>query len=608
MAITTKTRKDLKSYFVKNAIPTESNFAELVDAPLNQADDGVFKLPGEPLSVVAAGGDQRRVLRLYANYPVANPDWLISLNPAQDPSNPVTNRPGFGIADGAGTTRLFIDSATGNLGVGTNNPADRLHVREGDVLIEGGYYRRLKIVSDKYWAGIELVTRELGEAGSPHIDFTHGQLDAPNYGVRVWAPANNTLTVEAGAGNVALDVRGTISYSAKLAKLDVAEQASATVRAYDFLIGHPSRRGTPGRALVDNATSLIVNYGSDWPRTDIQGPLTVGNVCIGATATQYPLDVRLSGAAGNWDRFVVTTSKAWGDGENQHVTIGAGGAGGIMLANPHVSWLAAESRASIRYGRTGAAAGKTYWDVGVRADGGFGFNANDDGGVGEVLKIAKGGNITAIGSLRAPGGLIADGNLSVHLDTDGAFYRYQGQCYITVDDNLYIRDTDGKIRMHFDTNIGVLKTDVLRLADKWRMSGIGDGAANDDWLRLYNVDNNNYYGGFAAGRLYTAQGSLAGSDLRLKTDVDVLDPVLDKLLTLRGVNFQWKDPGAPEREIGLIAQEVEQVFPELVGLGPDGMKGIKYDGFAAVLIEAIKQQQAQIDALQKTLRTSGLLD
>ncbi len=249
MAINTKSRKDLKSYFVKNAIPTEGNFADLVDAQLNQSDDGVFKLAGEPLSVVAASGDQKRTLRLYSNYPAANPDWLISLNPAQNPANAATNRAGFGITDGAGNTRLFIDPGTGNLGVGTNNPIDKLSVQDGDVRIEGGRYRRLKIVSDKYWAGIELVTREQGEAGHPHIDFTHGQLDAPNFGIRVAAETNNALVVSAGDGAATLDVRGTM-------------QATGLV-------------STPGGLMFEGAVAHIDRDGALYRNTDGQCYLTV---------------------------------------------------------------------------------------------------------------------------------------------------------------------------------------------------------------------------------------------------------------------------------------------------------------------------------------------
>lgn len=132
-----KNRTELKSYFIKNAIPTEGNFADLIDSQLNQAD-GVFKPDGEPLSVVAAPGDQRRVLRLYAGHAQANPDWMISLNPAQDPADPApVTRPGLGITDGAGNTRLFVDAGTGRVGVGTNTPALGLDVVGGARIASG---------------------------------------------------------------------------------------------------------------------------------------------------------------------------------------------------------------------------------------------------------------------------------------------------------------------------------------------------------------------------------------------------------------------------------------------------------------------------------------
>jgi hypothetical protein len=125
----TKNRTDLKSYFVKNAIPTEGNFVDLIDSQLNQSQDGVFKPDGDALSMVATPGDQKRVLRLYASYPAVNPDWMISLNPVQDPAAAGSaSRLGFGITDGTGKTRLFIDAATGQLGVGTNTPQCALDV------------------------------------------------------------------------------------------------------------------------------------------------------------------------------------------------------------------------------------------------------------------------------------------------------------------------------------------------------------------------------------------------------------------------------------------------------------------------------------------------
>jgi hypothetical protein len=133
------------------------------------------------------------------------------------------------------------------------------------------------------------------------------------------------------------------------------------------------------------------------------------------------------------------------------------------------------------------------------------------------------------------------------------------------------------------------------LGDKWRLSAVGDAHGNDDWLRMFNTSNTGYYGGFAAGRLYTDQGSLAGSDVRLKKNVKSVCGALGKITSLRGVNFQWKNAGDdPSEQLGLIAQEVEPVFPEIVTTGPNGMKAINYSGLVAPLVEAIKELEKKV--------------
>nr|VFJ55646.1 MAG: hypothetical protein BECKDK2373C_GA0170839_104932 [Candidatus Kentron sp. DK] len=132
MDITTKNRTDLKSYFVKNAIPTESNFADLIDGMLNQKEDGLVKPSGDPLSIEAVGdaASQKKVLNFYDNFADDNPAWVLSLNPRSTPADPATAKPGFGINDGAGNNRLFIEPSTGNVGIGTNAPGQRF-VLEG---------------------------------------------------------------------------------------------------------------------------------------------------------------------------------------------------------------------------------------------------------------------------------------------------------------------------------------------------------------------------------------------------------------------------------------------------------------------------------------------
>ena len=68
-----------------------------------------------------------------------------------------------------------------------------------------------------------------------------------------------------------LNVAGNVAYTGQLNKLDVAESFEARVRAADLFLGHSSRRGTPGRALVDNTDTLHLNFASDWANTYIGG-------------------------------------------------------------------------------------------------------------------------------------------------------------------------------------------------------------------------------------------------------------------------------------------------------------------------------------------------
>ncbi len=105
--------------------------------------------------------------------------------------------------------------------------------------------------------------------------------------------------------------------------------------------------------------------------------------------------------------------------------------------------------------------------------------------------------------------------------------------------------------------------------------------------------------------------SIAGSsDVRFKTNITPIQNPLQKVLALRGVNFNWNTSDFPQRmfsdqrTMGFIAQEVEKVLPEIVQTEntTEGYKSVQYDKVVALLVEAVKEQQKQIDRLNKQIK------
>ena len=164
---------------------------------------------------------------------------------------------------------------------------------------------------------------------------------------------------------------------------------------------------------------------------------------------------------------------------------------------------------------------------------------------------------------------------------------------------------------------------------------VGEDNDNRAWM-LWNVDSN-YWGmgtkesGSAYGSTlvlrsgevgigtnapnYTldVRGSIGSnttlyhSDKRWKKDIKDLQGSLDRVVRLQGVQYRWKEDEYPEMnfpegdQIGLIAQDVEKIIPEVVNESSDGFKSIEYAKLVSVLIESIKEQQQQITKQQDQL-------
>ncbi|GIW64534.1 MAG: hypothetical protein KatS3mg092_0467 [Patescibacteria group bacterium] len=124
---------------------------------------------------------------------------------------------------------------------------------------------------------------------------------------------------------------------------------------------------------------------------------------------------------------------------------------------------------------------------------------------------------------------------------------------------------------------------------------VGIGTTNPGTYKLYVV-----------GTAYST-GGWQTSDIRLKNKIEDLDNVLDKIKNLETFKFTWKkdqypDKGLPDgAHLGISAQQIQQVFPELVNYDNEGFLAVDYAGLSVINLKAIKEQQNQIENLNKTL-------
>ena len=102
-------------------------------------------------------------------------------------------------------------------------------------------------------------------------------------------------------------------------------------------------------------------------------------------------------------------------------------------------------------------------------------------------------------------------------------------------------------------------------------------------------------------------GGWSSSDSRWKKDIEPLGNILQEIVQMNGVKFSWRREEFPEinfesgTQIGLIAQDVEKILPQLVKTNEDGYKAVAYDKLTVVLLEGMKEQQRQIESQQKQI-------
>ena len=227
---------------------------------------------------------------------------------------------------------------------------------------------------------------------------------------------------------------------------------------------------------------------------------------------------------------------------------------------------------------------------------GGGFNTASDGSAtvgGGYANYATGIYSTAAGGL----GNTASGAYSFaaggNSNAAGGAYSFAAGRRARVNHNGTFAWADSSVDADF--NSSAANQFLIRAA-----GGVGIGT-NSPAEQLHVVGNI-----FATGCVI-GSNIACPSDARFKKNIQTMDHALDALGHLRGVRYEWRHDEFPDREftegqqIGLIAQEVQNVIPQAVVKQSDGYLAVDYARLVPLLIEAVKEQQKRIEALEKKL-------
>jgi hypothetical protein len=217
------------------------------------------------------------------------------------------------------------------------------------------------------------------------------------------------------------------------------------------------------------------------------------------------------------------------------------------------------------------------------------------------------GNLIFGTSVDGTGTTISSGNIGIGKNNPG--YR------IDVLGDARIESNSGPVKLYVDGTTGNSGVTFQELGAYRGSVGYN---LDDDYLFLYEGGNVVVKGGnLGAGTTtpgYRLQVGNAGdgtsaranawntfSDISLKTDLHVIDDPIEKIMEISGYYYYWKEGSDRSRQVGVIAQEIEEILPEVVSADDKGISSVDYSKLTPLLIEAIKAQQKQIADLEARL-------
>ena len=467
-------------------------------------------------------------------------------------------------------------------------------------------------------------------APTPDIAGAFCVTPSGNVGIRTTTPGYS-LDVNGAINSTALQVRRDVaftniggSFATNWAQLIVSQASGSTGR---LCLGNADTSGLGSASVIQSASSgtavakLMIN-----PLGGFVGIGTISpeyqldvNGAINSTALQVRRDVAYSNVnnfAGNWAQLVVTQT----NGVTGILCLGNantpnGGSASVIQSGT----LSGSTPTNLLINPSGGAVGIGTTSPAYSLDVNGRINANTDLNVGLTgngfLRFTTAGGASYIQSSSTPltGPGAATGNfIPIYFTgmagTPNIMAITSTGLGIGTTSPAYTLDVNGSAR--FCATGGGIKFLDGGTSPNAGFFAFGDssgwrvrfGNPNAPTLDVYD----NVGGGIQVTGNITASGDVtAGSDRRYKENIVTIASALDKVTSMRGVYFTKKD--SSNRHVGVIAQEIEEILPEVVHTdsSEEKMKSVSYGNITAVLIEAIKEQQEIINAQQSTI--NGIL-
>ena len=507
------------------------------------------------------------------------------------------------------TSDIYTDPTNNRLGIGESSPITPLHVK----MATGKNILFQDALSS---AALKFTT----DAGA---GYAAGTINASSLAINGdstgWVSINNSSRSSGGFEHLAVDgwitsfdgstialfgASGTQTYSGSFSNHTHVIRTNNTDQVRIDASGNVGINGTPTAklAVVNNsndATYTVKQYatfgtGSTWLDSDVvnQHGGGIGEVQITNGEASRPAVLSLGGtlATGELMGAISFFRSSNTDGYRQRASI---------FSTVNTTGTANQHGGDLRFTTAADGGGNPLERMRIHSTGDV--TINSDGS-----KSALDG-VTGIGVQIGNASSSAAG-LAFQTSNRGYMWYLSGTNFDLWDSNANVErlriNSSGTLSSGTGTGSGARGNNIINWTARNWIGITGDlpGYTNGDYPVLKTpydymyISVNGSYSAYIQGNgTYTTN-----SDERLKTNITTLPTgQLDKIANLRGVNFEWLDTNRGEgQQLGVIAQEIESEYPELVTEGVEDIKGVNYAGLVVPLIEAVKELKTKLETAE----------